>query len=116
MPIIFKPGSRFSVILEADKSDEKPATFWFRHLTMGEFMDFASMADSFAKGDGKTAAGAVIDALKSHLVGWDIIDQDGNAIPFDREKLKDIVVLAEARELFFGIMSNLSLTRQDQKN
>ena len=120
MPIACDPNSTFILVLKSDES--KPAAsrpgFIFRYLTGRQWKGI----DEIQRESGKTETNTegydrLIDGIKTALVDWrNMTDRDGRAIEFDPSKLDDILTLAEAWELLFGILANTSLQKEEKKN
>lgn len=108
MPLALDPQQTFRLSLKSDREKDlscRPA-FIFRYLTGREEIKVGGMLDSMdmAK-ESEQAVTAPFDALRVALADWDnITDCNGNDIPYDPEKLEDVLRSAEAVELAFVIL------------
>lgn len=117
MPIAIDPSSRLPIVLESDEGKENPPTFYVRPLTMREtrYADTIDqrMRDALSGGD---PYAVLIDGIRTALVGWtNITGLDGNAIPFDLEKIEDVLTIDECFELMRRLIRAGSLSKEDKK-
>ena len=107
MPLALDPTKKFPVVLKSDKEkpeNERP-TFYFRYVAAGYWRDVAEKCDAILKKktEGPDAVDALFAVISPNLVGWDNMKHlDGKTVPFSRMRLKNIVTLEEAWELFFA--------------
>jgi hypothetical protein len=112
MPLALEPNETFEIILESDKDKprETQPRFIYRHLTCRQWRIIAGFRDRLEELKKDTSAtldkamGELIKTATTNLVRWvNMIDLQGNPVPFDIEKFEDIVGLAEANELIFKL-------------
>src|SRR5262245_38989942 len=95
MPICFKPGKVFPVVLAGDAGDEHPATFYVRAMTCAETMEFSDVFDKLrGLTSGREAIKTICDALRTVLV-----NVEGLPVPYEPDRLEHILSLQEAKEL-----------------
>ena len=117
MPLALDPEATFGFSLASDR--DKPAetrpTFMFRHRTLRESMAFdRKMAEVAGPGQSEAAGQTLIDGILEGLAGWrSMIGPDGRLMPFDPDKLADIVTAAEAWELYYGMVSGGGATADE---
>lgn len=113
MPLALEPGASFKVVLESD--EHKPAKerpyFKFRYLSGREWNGITAMVDLKDRLDQNNVDGDFIsaetyDTIRKSLVGWgNMVGRDGKNIPYDPEKLEDVVGMVEAQELIVKMMN-----------
>ena len=103
MPLATNPKavSRISLEVDADIPVESRPRFHFRFLTGIQQLDLAESMDRLDEEEkGHPAMIKVFDLVRRHLIGWsNIRNGDGNEIRFDKDKLVEIINLAEANEI-----------------
>ena len=111
MPIASDPEATFNLVLFSDR--EKPADvqprFVYRHLTArqwGKVCETHNGLESF-KSDAE-ALEKVFGACRIGLVGWEnITNPDGGGqMPFDADKLEEVLGISEASELMTMIRAS----------
>lgn len=117
MPVAIDPNARVRFVLESDKGKSPEPAFFVRPLTMRVWRKLADTTDEMLKAtEGNVAANKLIEAIKIGLVGWEgIVDAKGNDIPFDPDKLEDIIDVDEAKELLDAVQDAGRLAREDKK-
>ena len=103
MPINCDPNSKHRVVLITDKKKDpavQPA-FFFRVLNIpGRAELLARNAAGDKLNTDKAAIDHEIETIKMYLLGWEnITDREGKEIPYDPEKIEDILAWYEAVEL-----------------
>ena len=97
-------GKKYRIVLEIDENiaKEKQPYFEFRKLSGREYGQRTTLAESIEESQtGAEAIDKLFEVICFNLVGWgQMIDPStGEKIPFDKEKLIDLVTFDEAREL-----------------
>jgi hypothetical protein len=110
MPIALEANRKpFPVVLKSDaeKPEGQRPTFLFRVLTCREFNDLTSHDAEGIEG--------VLGTVCKMLVGWErMVGPDGE-IPYDPEKLQDLLTPSEAKELLLAAIA-CGVTEDDRKN
>lgn len=119
MPIACDPNQTFNIVLKSDlqKPIELHPRFIFRYLTGREWKECDHIVDQAESI--KTCAerfDMVISGIRMGLVGWEnLMDRDGNAIPYGPANIDLAITISEAWELLFGLLGNTSLAIDDKK-
>lgn len=107
MPRCLDPGADVHLWCEYDAAtpEDKRPTFTFRVLSMRDWRVLK-----------EAEAGKRVDAVRSVLtkdiVGWkNVVDREGNAIPFNRDELEDLLSDDDAVDL----MEKLGVSSTDKK-
>ena len=123
MPLALEPDEVFEIVLDSDVKGEGPRpTFRFRHPTVRTWIRVAELTDSWEaareeKKDAKGLMQEVLDIVAGRLVGWsNLKDEAGKPIPFDPEKLPDVVTVGEIFELMYKFRSGAALEADARKN
>jgi len=107
MPIGLDPNQTFKIVLETDKDKDPQPCFVYKYLTSRQWRDLAAMEDLVDRA--KSAVEIFdksIEAISTGLVGWEnMAGQDAAEIPFDQEKLADLLTLGEVQELFQKVLA-----------
>lgn len=111
MPIALAKGDTFKVSLRSDQSNkevpvEQKPRFEFNFLTGRQQRKLAEQLDQFTVGLGNVETiDKVFKILGDYIVGWEnIIDPTTNKpIPFDKNKIMDVLRFQEANELLYAI-------------
>ena len=118
-PLALSPDCRFDLVLRSDlvrdeageplksQPPETP-TFVFAHLTGRQQLAMGEKLDAFEKSSG-SSVGQVREAfemIRDLLVDWrNIRTPGGEAIPFDCDRLEDVLQAGEAVELAWRVWS-----------
>ena len=115
MPKALDPSYRFAAVLESDKDQANPPTFYFRAANGREWRKILELEDG-----AKTSAeriDCVFAQLRLTLVDWKhLIDPaTGQPIPFDAAELDCILGVYEADELLGLVLKQARLGVDDKK-
>lgn len=129
MPLVLDTNETCELVLTTDKGKENKPTFLLRFLSHRDWMRAAHLIDEAeelleTKPTGNTsrelsrnaielsgkAFGKTVEAFKIALVGWKNID-----IPFDPNKLEDILSDWDAAEIRNKMLDELTITELDKK-
>ena len=103
MPRCLEPGLRLPIVLDWDKdkpADKRP-TFYTRAYSMRQSEALGTLLDSIGPNQtSKEYHESLFAILKEIIVGWEHMSNgDGKDIPFDVERLPDILERDEANEI-----------------
>ncbi len=119
-PIAVDPEATFDVVLESDKGKDRPPTFVFRQVTCRKWRELAELADQIETrklGTAVEGLDVTLKALRSTLIGWrDMAGLDGVEIPFDAEKIEDLLTMREVTELMYAGLEGSQPTPDELKN
>jgi hypothetical protein len=111
MPLILEPNATYKIVLstDSDKPESKQPYFSFRYLNGREWLKLARLSDEFETSNkGDNTLQLVFKAIRISLIGWgNMIDIDGQEIPYDPAKLEDILIPSEAAELMQAAVAQL---------
>ncbi len=103
MPLALDPKRKNKIVLhsDSDKPEEKQPAFIFNFLNGRQWLQLAELDDELGKIEGSVAAGEhTFKMLRKFLIGWEnMTGRDGVVIPFNADRIEDIVGLMEATEL-----------------
>jgi len=107
-------------VLKSDKEKpkSKQPSFEFRILTAREWQSIADLVDSLSGVEtGKEAINKIFEVLRKGLVGWNCMwdEKTQKCLPYEPEKLEDILTLGEAQELMVRFR-NQNFEADDEKN
>ena len=108
MPIAMSKGDTFKISLSSDQKfpEATRPKFEFLFLTGRQQKVLAKDLDAFKRewGNVKTIE-TLFSILGKYIVGWENItdSKTGSIIPFDKEKIEDILRFQGANELVYGI-------------
>lgn len=127
MPLALEPNETFEIVLDSDKNkpQESQPRFIYRHLTCRQWRQFVKFGDKLKelKNEAGEAGEAILDKMMdrikekatTNLVGWvNMIDLQGQPIPFALDKFEDIIGLDEANELI-AKLENYRPSLEDKK-
>ena len=116
MPRSLDPGSVLTMVLacDVDKPPEVQPRIFARTLTLNQQRKLMAAMERM-KGDGKIDA--ALDAAEICLTGWqNMIDPaTGNAIPFTRESIGDVLSIEELIEVFSAVSDAGRTSAGDKK-
>jgi len=119
MPIACDPERRVAFSLTLDKAEqgESAPIFYARFITCRQRMRMVELnreaidADSDADGQAK-----VLEALSIILTGWEkLVDQDNRPVPFEMDRLLDVLTDIELWELFMASMAAVRMEERELK-
>jgi len=120
-------GSAYPCVLMADQATPRHARpVWFvRALSEAEVAEYRRAGDDAVK-DRPGANRRCFAALRTVLVGWDNVRWPGSAsgrgrtseptFPDDRDRLEELLTVAEAWELYFAGLARQELSGEDLGN
>jgi len=118
MPLMCDPESTFDYVLETDrqKPKEHRPVFVITYLSGRKWKEIARLNDDFDESDDSCAMlDMAYKMLKVGLVNWkNLTGPKGEVIPFDLDKLEDILTMNETIELMRAITSQ-GVTVDDKK-
>lgn len=102
MAVTYRPGQTFTVNIG-------DAKFHLRQPSCAQGMGIAEQIDSQRNGGGEGKKGIALfcEIIQQWIVAWDI-----EGVPFDREKLADLLSLSEVSLLLRALVSG-GMTRDD---
>lgn len=104
MPRALDPNNTFPIWLDSDEGKEPRPLFKARYLTGREWERLQSLDG------GGNPFKPIYDGLRLGIVGWSFItDRMGADVPFDPQKLEDILDPMEAQELLGKLVKGGSL-------
>ena len=114
MPISLEPDKPFAIVLDcdADKPAELRPTFFARSQTMRGHLQICEALEAYAN---KTAAelfDTTCEMLSKVLCGW----QNMGSHVFGQTDLRDLLTIAEARELLRKVAYNAHITLEEKKS
>ena len=109
MPIGTSRNQTFNVILDSDKDLDPQPTFIYRFLTMRQWKRLMKMDDQLGSAKPDEQMDLMMEACGMGLVGWkNMTDPDtGQSIPFDKDRLQDLLSIEDAQELAQKIMTQI---------
>lgn len=117
MPLTCDPKATFKVSLSSDKLRVPPQRFEFRYMSHREWKAakaFWGDEANFRPLD-LPKAEAIFAQARRNLVGWELTDAAGSAIPYRNEDLEAVCTIDEAVELCHLSRRQSELTEDDQK-
>ncbi len=109
MPLALEPNETFEIILESDKDKprETQPRFIYQYLTCRQWRQIARVQDEIEQQkDADAIMDKIFSAATTNLIGWvNMVHPQSGPIPFDANKLEDLVGLAEAQELIVKLIS-----------
>jgi len=124
MPLALEPNETFEIVLESDKKKpaEQQPKFIYRYLTCRQWRQLASFNEKLDElGKNKDAStdnvmDEIFETAAIGLVGWvNMFDpQSKEPIPYDKNKLEDVVTMSEVMELIVKLV-NTRPNIQDKK-
>lgn len=121
MPILFDPEHVIRIVLDSDTDKPNPPTFLYRATSWRETLGLAQKYDDLPSVVEKSGAEAGFDLVAqlatTGLVGWEnMVDPaTGQAVPFDRDALLDILTMPELGELIAKVQNARRLSGEDRK-
>lgn len=121
MPILFDPEHVIRIVLNSDADKPNPPTFLYRVTSWRETLGLAQKYDNLPSVVEQSGAEAgfelVAELAMTGLVGWEnMVDPaTGQAVPFDREALLDILTMPELGELIAKVQNARRLSGEDRK-
>lgn len=121
MPRSLDPNSRITMVLACDvdkPADSQPRIF-ARTLTLNQqrrlMAAMRSMKD--ASGDADRIIDSALDAAEVCLIGWENMNDPatGDAIPFSRDAIGDVLSLEEMTEVFGAVLDSSKVDAGDKK-
>lgn len=97
--IVFSNEEPISVTLDTGDPN-RPAVFHFRPMTFGEIRRVGKLKaeiDAAQDADGKLDV--IASTLTRPLIGWSILDVEGNPVPFEPKTLMDFLPQPRVAEL-----------------
>jgi len=109
MPIATDPEATFKIVLEGDKKKDPEPGFIYRHLTGRQWGRVCEANNTLEKCETDSEIiDKVYGACRIGLVGWEnIIDPATNEpMPFEPDKLEDVLAITEATELMVKLRAS----------
>ena len=119
MPLATNPNAKFELSLtsDADRPEAERPVFIYHYLTGLQQMGLADLLDRLEQSSsGSEAIKRIFEAAATGLVDWkNIRDRDGNPIPFDPQRLPEVMSMQEAMELAQQLYAGQYPTLEDKK-
>lgn len=118
MPIINDPRVKIEYTLKSDEGrpENERTVFHFRVLTVNKFQEFAEVFDKIvAVSSGAEIVKEAIEKVKYGIIGWKNFILSGKEIPFDVDKIEELLTMDEIIELMTAMLSKQTLTIEDKK-
>lgn len=118
MPITMDKKASFPVVLETDR--DKPAevrpTFYFKPITMGQWLSIKNWAKAIGEEkDVDKAMRELCDKIGKYLVKWENMKLAGKVFRFNKKRLIDLITVSEGWELIEKIQKQ-GITAADLGN
>ena len=120
MPRSLDPNSRltFALACDIDKPKESQPRIFARTLTLNQQRKLLKAMSRLQTGDDADAKiDAGLDAAEVCLIGWENMTDPatGEAIPFSRETIGDVLSIEELAEVFEAVIGSSTPTGDDKK-
>ena len=109
MPIATDPENTFKIVLEGDKGKEPEPGFVYRHLTARQWGKVCDAHQNLEKcKDDQEIIDLVFGVCRIGLVGWENIIEPatGKPMPFEPDRLEDVLAITEATELMVMVRAS----------
>jgi len=111
MAMVLRPGQIFEAAMTADENlpAEQQAKFSLRAGSGREQLELADELAQVGQDDVAKRIRVAFAAIRRHLVGWkNVRDADGRPVPFDADKIEDVLSWQQAAELAYEVVYGLS--------
>jgi hypothetical protein len=101
MPLAADPTATHRIVLLADRDKAPQPAFVYRYLSYRQWIALSQFQEGLAAMDAADAIRQQEHWLTAGLVGWEHIccPDTGQPLPFDPQRLLDVITITEAQEL-----------------
>lgn len=113
MPLSLEPDKRFPIVLESDidKPIESRPTFYALSKSMRGYESLAERYDNLPTDSVVSHFDAIVELLKENIV-----DASNMGKPFAEIDYRELLTIAEAKELIRKVMANQHVSPEEKKS